>query len=99
MHHLTERLSRWEKNFHAEFTPALEQMPRMGAFGEKYMNRLRQRLCHEIHDSVLNFFGVNAYRPLFVWREKGRSMRDGPRGWFQWHCRCHMNRRYADDTR
>lgn len=99
------------KNFHAEFNPGLtpKEMLRMGVFGGKYMTDCvkefpedwftEARLCHEVHDPHLNFFGVNASQPLSVWREKGWIHADDPRGWFQWYCRYYMGRRCYDDMR
>ncbi|MCB1935896.1 MAG: hypothetical protein KDF59_08145 [Nitrosomonas sp.] len=99
------------KNFHPEFKPELtpKQMLRMGIFGGKYMTDCGKefpedwfvdaRLCHDIHDPQLNFFGINASQPLSVWREKGWIYADDPRGWFQWYCRYYMGRRCPDDMR
>ena len=99
------------KNFHPEFKPELtpKQMLRMGVFGGKYMTDCGKefpedwfvdaRLCHDIHDPQLNFFGVNASQSLSVWREKGWIYAEDPRGWFQWYCRYYMGRRCPDDMR
>ncbi len=99
------------KNFHPEFKPELtpKQMLEMGVFGGKYMTDCGKefpadwfasaKLCHEIHDPKLNYFGVNASLPLAVWRDKGWIYHEDPRGWFQWYCRYHMGRRCPDDER
>lgn len=87
------------------FTPDLSpvEMLELGVFGGKYLTDCRDefpeewfvhaRLCHELHDPELNFFGVNASLPLSVWREKGWIHPDDPRGWFQWYCRHWQGRR------
>ncbi len=99
------------RNFDQEFKPALtpKQMLTMGVFGGKYMTDcrrefpkswfIRAKLCHERHEPGLNYFGVNASQPLFVWREKGWLYPEDPRGWFQWYCRYFMGRRCPDDKR
>ncbi|NTV22594.1 MAG: hypothetical protein HGB03_03475 [Candidatus Yonathbacteria bacterium] len=99
------------KNFRADFTPDLspKEMLALGVFGGKYMTDCRDefpddwfthaKLCHEKHDAMLNFFGVNASQPLSVWREKGWIHPDDPRGWFQWYCRYYVGRRHPDDDR
>ena len=99
------------RNFHPEVGPELtpKQMLAMGVFGGRYMTDCRGEfpadwfehalLCHERHDSGLNYFGVNASQPLSVWREKGWLYHDDPRGWFQWYCRYYMGRRCPDDER
>lgn len=99
------------KNFHADFQPDLtpKQMLAMGVFGGKYMTDCTNefpaswfthaKLCHEIHDTALNFFGVNASNTLSYWRTKGWIHPDDPRGWFQWYCRYYMGRRHKDDMR
>jgi hypothetical protein len=98
-------------NFDAAFAPELTpaQMLELGVFGGKYMTDCRAefpadwytnaRLCHERHDPKLNLFGVNASRPLSVWRARGWLHPDDPRGWFQWYCRYYMGRRHPDDAR
>ena len=99
------------KNFHLDFKPELtpKQMLQLGVFGGKYMTDCRTefpedwfrhaKLCHESHDSNLNYFGVNASQPLSVWRSKGWIYFEDPRGWFQWYCRYFMGRRCPDDER
>ena len=93
--------------FHPDLTP--KQTLELGVFGGKYMTDCRDefppswfaraKLCHERHDSSLNYFGVNASQPLSVWRRKGWIHPDDPRGWFQWYCRYYMGRRHEDDDR
>jgi hypothetical protein len=98
-------------NFHPDFKPELtpKQMLALGVFGGKYMTDCRRefppdwfrraKLRHEFHDPTLNYFGVNASKPLSYWREKGWIYREDPRGWFQWYCRYYMGRRCPDDER
>ena len=93
------------EDFDDEFNPDLtpKQMLEMGVFGGKYMTDCRDefpkdwyiqaKLCHEFHNPMLNYFGVNASQPLSVWRSKGWIHHDDPRGWFQWYCRYYMGRR------
>ena len=93
------------KNFDPRFKPELtpKQMLALGVFGGKYMTDCKNefpqdwyvnaKLCSKMHDSTLNFFGVNASQPLSVWRKKGWIYPDDPRGWFQWYCRYFMGRR------
>lgn len=99
------------ENFHPEFRPELTpaEMLELGVFGGKYMTDCRQefpaawfkraRLCHEFHDPALNFFEINASKPLVYWQQKGWIYPDDPRGWFQWYCRYYLGRRCADDAR
>ncbi len=108
VYYLTEPIG---KNFHPEFKPDLtpKQMLEMGIFGGKYMTDCREefpqnwftraKLCQELHDPQLNFFGVIASQPLSVWRNKGWIYHEDPRGWFQWYCRYYMGRRCPDDER
>ena len=96
---LTEKAG---KNFHSEFRPQLspKQMLELGVFGGKYMSDCtsefpvdwfeKARLCSEIHDPELNYFGVNASQTLAEWRRKGWIYKEDPRGWFQWYCRYYM---------
>ncbi len=99
------------KDFHREFRPQLtpKQMLALGVFGGKYLTDCtnefprewfkRAKLCHERHDPELNYFKVNASRPLAEWQEKGWIFPEDPRGWFQWYCRYYMGRRCVDDLR
>jgi hypothetical protein len=93
------------KNFHREFHPDLtpKQMLALGVFGGKYMTDCKKefpkswfttaKLSPSKHDTLLNFFGVDASQPLSVWKKKGWIYPDDPRGWFQWYCRYYMGRR------
>lgn len=108
VYHLTEPIG---KHFHAEFKPELspKEMLELGVFGGKYMTDCQEefpkdwfkkaKLCHEFNDPTLNFFGVNASKPLSYWRAKGWIYHEDPRGWFQWYCRYYMGRRCDDDER
>ncbi len=99
------------RNFHPDFRPQLtpREMLRLGVFGGKYMTDCRDefpkswftraRLCADRHDPELNYFGVNASKPLSYWRDKGWIHDDDPRGWFQWYCRYYLGRRGPDDER
>ena len=99
------------KNFHLDFKPELtpKEMLKLGVFGGKYMTDCKEefpkdwfekaKLCHEFHDPKLNFFGINASKPLSYWRKKGWIYHEDPRGWFQWYCRYYMGRRCDDDER
>jgi len=99
------------ENFDPEFRPDLApaEMLRMGVFGGKYMTDCRDefpaewferaKLSPERADPKLNFFGVDASKPLSYWREKGWLWENDPRGWFQWYCRYWMGRRCEDDAR
>ena len=99
------------QNFHPEFRPELtpKEMIELGVFGGRYMTDCtaefpadwfdNAQLCSERHDPELNFFAINASQPLAVWREKGWTHEDDPRGWFQWYCRYYSGRRCPDDDR
>jgi hypothetical protein len=105
---LTEPMGR---NFHRGFRPQLtpRQMLALGVFGGKYMTDCRRefpaswfaraKLCSLRHDPALNYFKVNASKPLWYWRQKGWIYHEDPRGWFQWYCRYYMGRRCKDDER
>ena len=100
-----ERMCLPGKNFDPTFTPDLspKEMLTLGVFGGKYMTDCTDefpnewfqnaKLNSEKHDASLNFFCVNASKPLSYWKEKGWIYRDDPRGWFQWYCRYYMGRR------
>ena len=99
------------KHFHPDFKPELTpaQLLQMGVFGGKYMTDGRDefpaawfekaKLSPERRDPKLNFFGVDASKPLSYWVEKGWIWKNDPRGWFQWYCRYYMGRRCEDDER
>lgn len=99
------------KNFHPNFRPDLSpaELLELGVFGGKYMTDCRDefpaswyrgaKLCHERHDASLNFFKINASRPLSYWCAKGWIYHEDPRGWFQWYCRYYRGRRCPDDER
>jgi hypothetical protein len=91
--------------FDPEFKPELtpKQMLELGVFGGKYMNDCRKefpkswfikaKLNRRFHDPELNYFKINASKPLSYWRKKGWIYKEDPRGWFQWYCRYYMGRR------
>jgi hypothetical protein len=99
------------KNFSPEFKPELtpKEMLALGVFGGKYMTDCtaefpadwftKAKLSPTRRDPTLNFFGVDASKPLSYWREKDWIHNDDPRGWFQWYCRYYSGRRHADDAR
>jgi hypothetical protein len=99
------------RNFDSEFKPELtpKEMLHLGVFGGKYLNDCERefpkswfagaRLSPEKKDPSLNYFGVDASKPLSYWKKKGWIHEDDPRGWFQWYCRYYMGRRMEDDTR
>ncbi|HTQ15413.1 MAG TPA: hypothetical protein VMH86_16200 [Rhizomicrobium sp.] len=99
------------RNFDPDFRPDLspEEMLALGVFGGKYLSDCRgefparwfsrARLSPGKKDPSLNFFGVDASKPLSYWRDKGWIHPDDPRGWFQWYCRYWMGRRHEDDAR
>lgn len=99
------------ENFSSEFKPELtpKQMLELGVFGGKYMTDCQNefpkdwfehaKLCHERHDPELNYFKINASKPLSYWIQKGWIYWEDPRGWFQWYCRYYLGRRTQDDER
>lgn len=99
------------KNFDIRFKPELmpAQMLKMGVFGGRYMTDCLEeypddwfssaKLSPRVRKPALNFFNVDASKPLSYWKEKGWIHDDDPRGWFQWYCRYFMGRRHADDER
>ena len=99
------------KNFDSDFNPDLspKEMLELGVFGGKYMTDCKEefpkdwfvkaKLCSEFHDPKLNYFGVNASKPLVYWVKKDWIYPEDPRGWFQWYCRYYMGRRCDDDQR
>ena len=99
------------RNFHKEFKPELmpQQMLELGVFGGKYMTDCRKefpaswfkkaKLCPAKHDPELNYFRVNASKPLSYWQKKLWIYPEDPRGWFQWYCRYYMGRRLPEEDR
>jgi hypothetical protein len=97
----------FDPDFKPELTPA--EMLEMGVFGGKYMTDCQDefpaewfekaKLSPDCRNPDLNFFEVDASKPLSYWREKGWIWENDPRGWFQWYCRYYMGRRCADDER
>jgi hypothetical protein len=98
-------------SFFPEFNPELtpKELLAMGIFGGKYMTDCsdefpddwfeQAKLSPGGRDPKLNYFGVNASKPLKYWREKRWIYHEDPRGWFQWYCRYYMGRRCLDDMR
>lgn len=99
------------KHFHPNFKPELtpQEMLSLGVFGGKYMTDCRNefpaswfrnaKLSPKKRAPSLNFFGVDASKPLAYWEAKGWIWKEDPRGWFQWYCRYYMGRRCEDDER
>ena len=99
------------RNFDPAFKPQLtpKEMLELGVFGGKYMTDCRNefpkrwfaraKLSPRKKDPSLNYFGVDASKPLSYWENKGWIWKDDPRGWFQWYCRYYMGRRCEDDER
>jgi hypothetical protein len=99
------------RNFDPEFKPELtpQQMLALGVFCGKYMTDTlrefpkswfkRAKLSPSGRNCSLNYFGVDASRPLSEWRNKGWIHPDDPRGWFQWYCRYYMGRRMPEEDR
>jgi hypothetical protein len=97
------------RNFDKDFKPQLtpQQMLALGVFGGKYMTDCRKefpaswfekaKLCSEKHDPALNYFEVNASKPLSYWQQKLWIYPEDPRGWFQWYCRYYMGRRLPEE--
>jgi len=97
----------FDPRFKPELTP--QEMLEAGVFGGKYMTDCQDefpaawfkkaKLSSARHDPALNYFGVNASKPLSYWAEKRWIYHEDPRGWFQWYCRYYMGRRCPDDER
>ena len=99
------------ENFHPEFRPQLTpaRMLELGVFGGKYLTDCQEefpkawfekaKLSPDRRNPELNFFQVDASKPLSYWQEKGWIWPQDPRGWFQWYCRYFVGRRCEDDER
>jgi hypothetical protein len=98
---------KFDPDFKPDLTPA--EMLALGVFCGKYMTDTRKefpnswfknaKLSPTARDCSLNYFGVNASRPLAEWRAKGWIYADDPRGWFQWYCRYYLGRRIPEEDR
>ncbi|NTV29047.1 MAG: hypothetical protein HGA80_03085 [Candidatus Omnitrophica bacterium] len=99
------------RNFAPDFCPDLTpgQMLELGVFGGKYMTDCRgefpaewfrrAKLDPQRHNPELNFFKVNASKPLSYWFARGWIYPEDPRGWFQWYCRYYLGRRLQEEDR
>ena len=97
------------KNFAPDFKPELtpKQMLALGIFGGIYMRDCTKEFPRDwtknakfakgkLREENLNYFKINASKPLSYWREKGWiNYEHDPRGWFQWYCRYFYGRRVA----
>jgi hypothetical protein len=82
------------RGFHPDFRPELTpaEMLELGVFGGKYLTDCgdefphkwfrNAKLCHELHDPALNYYGVNASQPLSYWIKKAGSTRKIPEDGF-----------------
>jgi hypothetical protein len=101
------------KNFATDFEPELtpKEMLQLGVFGGRYMRDCKKEFPKDWfskakfypeglpgHDPKINYFGVDASQPLYVWKKKGWiNGKHDPRGWFQWYCRYYMGRRIPEE--
>jgi len=97
------------KNFNPEFKPDLnpKEMLELGVFGGVYMRDCKKefpkswfsqaKLAEDKRNAELNYFKINASKPLKYWIMKGWiNFKHDPRGWFQWYCRYYRGRRVPD---
>ncbi|NTU69790.1 hypothetical protein HGB13_03155 [bacterium] len=104
-----ETIEKIGENFHKDFKPELtpSEMLSLGVFGGKYMTDCKNefpsswftnaKLCHSFHNPELNYFKINASKPLSYWRKKGWIFEEDPRGWFQWYARYYIGRRIPNE--
>lgn len=97
------------KNFDPEFKPDLtpKEMLMLGVFGGKYLVDCKKefptawfkkaKLSPDKKDPSINYFNINASKPLKYWQKKGWIYPNDPRGWFQWYCRYYMGRRLPEE--
>lgn len=102
------------KNFDPEFKPELtpKEMLELGVFGGRYMRDCKKEFPKNWfkkaklypegkpgHSKELNYFKVDASKPLDYWKKKGWIYPLDPRGWFQWYCRYYMGRRMLEEDK
>ena len=107
IYYLSEPIGKnFDKRFKPELTP--KEMLELGVFGGKYMNDCKKEFpkdwfenakLSKIKNPLINYFKIDASKPLSYWQEKGWMYHEDPRGWFQWYCRYYMGRRCQDDER
>ncbi|NCN86331.1 hypothetical protein GW932_00715 [archaeon] len=106
IYYLTEPIG---KNFDSDFKPELtpKEMLSLGVFGGVYMRDckkefpkswfLHAKLAKGKRNAELNYFKVNASKPLKYWIDKGWiNFSEDPRGWFQWYARYYYGRRIPE---
>lgn len=83
-----------------------KEMFELGVFGGAYFGEdidefpqswFKKAKLSKVKDPSLNYFGVDASQPLYVWQKKGWINEVDPRGWFQWYCRYYLGRRIPDE--
>ena len=97
----------FDPGFKLQLTP--KEMLELGIFGGKYMTDCRKEFpkswfaCAKLspggRNPDLNFFRIDASKPLSYWKRKAWIYENDPRGWFQWYCRYYAGRRMEDDAR
>lgn len=94
-----------------EFKPELspKQMLELGVFGGRYLTDCTEEFPKDWFENAklspgkpnpnLNYFKVNASKPLSYWQTKGWIHPADPRGWFQWYCRYYYGRRLPEEDK
>lgn len=90
--------------FAPDLTP--REMLELGVFGGRYFQGQHGEYPAEwfeaaritdVHDSMINYFQIDASQSREEWQRKGWIHPDDPRGWFQWYCRYYLGRRMPDE--
>lgn len=90
--------------FQPELTPA--EMLELGVFGGDYFENehdefpakwFKNARISDVHDSLLNYFEIDAGLSRQQWQSRGWIYDDDPRGWFQWYCRYYLGRRIPEE--